>query len=92
MDGAWPWILFGFVMWLVFAGGGKGRYGCSSKRKRAEVARQDTSETVRLREALADSHAQIDALKSRLEAVETIVTDEERNLRREFRNLEQSGA
>ena len=45
---------------------------------------------MRLKQELEDSQAQINALKTRLEAVETIVTDEEAELRREFYKLQNS--
>lgn len=53
----------------------------SQKRYRAD-------EVERLERELEDSRAEIDALKSRLEAVETIVTDQDLELRREFHKLQ----
>lgn len=93
MDGVWPWIIGFFVLWLVFGGRGKAGRSCSRRSRPGKVTtHQETEELHRLREALADSHAQIATLTSRLEAIETIVTDEERALRREFRDLERAGA
>ncbi len=83
-----PWILwplFGFAMWMLFAKGG----ACSSRRRSRDGvnAREASNEVARLKAELDASHAQIEGLKRRLEAVETIVTDEEAQLRRDFDRL-----
>ncbi|MEM7766653.1 MAG: hypothetical protein AAF253_04105 [Pseudomonadota bacterium] len=95
MDGVWPWLLFGFVMWLIFSNddskGDKGRSACGGRRGRSKRREEANAEILRLREALAESHSQIDALKARLEAVETIITDEDRSLRKAFQDLERAG-
>ncbi|MEM0985485.1 MAG: hypothetical protein AAGJ32_04500 [Pseudomonadota bacterium] len=92
MDSAWPWIFFGIGMWFLFGPNRWGARRCGSKRSKRERTAQEHADVARLKEALADSHAQIDALKARLEAVETIVTDEERILRREFSALDEARA
>ncbi|MCI4645728.1 MAG: hypothetical protein MRY64_13190 [Hyphomonadaceae bacterium] len=87
-----PWILwplFGFAMWMIFAKGG----ACSHRRGRRRdgvSAREASNEVARLKAELEASHAQIEGLKRRLEAVETIVTDEEAQLRRDFDALARS--
>lgn len=93
MDGSWPWwvwmiFFFGF---MSFIGGWRGSCGPSSSRRSRRSA-EASNEIARLKAELDNSHAQIAALKSRLEAVETIVTDEENELRREFRKLQERPA
>lgn len=80
------WPLFGVAMWFLFARGG----ACSSRRRSSRdgvSAREASHEVARLKAELEASHAQIEGLKRRLEAVETIVTDEEARLRRDFDSL-----
>lgn len=80
------WPLFGVAMWFVFARGGS----CASRRRHRRdgvSAREASNEVARLKAELDASHQQIEALKRRLEAVETIVTDEEAQLRRDFDRL-----
>ena len=87
-DNSWIfWMIIPF-MFLMFAGrGGQGR--CAPSRRHRSHSRK-SEEISRLKQDLEDSQAQINALKSRLEAVETIVTDEETELRREFYKLQNS--
>ena len=80
----WIWVMFGVGMWFLFARGGA--WSCSGSR-RSRRTREASGEVARLKAELATSTAQIEALKRRLEAVETIVTDEEAALRREFDSL-----
>ncbi|MEL6661730.1 MAG: hypothetical protein AAFR33_01910 [Pseudomonadota bacterium] len=86
MDGFW-WILIpGFFIWMAMSKGG----ACSSRRSRrtSEARRTDSDEVAHLKAQLASRDGQIDLLTRRLEALETIVTDEERRLRREFDALQ----
>ncbi len=87
-DNSWIfWMIIPF-MFLMFAGRG-GNWRCDQPRRRRSHARK-SEEISRLKQELEDSQAQINALKTRLEAVETIVTDEETELRREFYKLQNS--
>lgn len=87
-DNAWiVWMVIPFVF-LMFAGRGNG-WTCAPRSRRRSHERK-SEEISRLKQALEASQVQIDALKSRLEAVETIVTDEEAELRREFYKLQNS--
>lgn len=100
MDGAWPWIIGFIALWLIF--GKSGRAGTRCRHRRARQDRPagasptgkgsgpGIGEVDRLREELAGSQAQVAALTARLEVLETIITDEERALRREFRELERA--
>ena len=81
------WPLFGVAMWFVFARGGA--WSCSGNR-RSRRSREASGEVARLNAELDASMAQIEVLKRRLEAVETIVTDEEAALRREFDSLQRA--
>lgn len=86
MDGGWIfWVIFGVVMWMAFAGP-RGAWACGGSRRRRH--RRASDEVERLKGELDASQQQIAALKARLEAVETIVTDEEVQLRREFDALQ----
>lgn len=93
MDNSGEFWSYAWVIWLIIplffmTAGRKGSiWGCSSPRQRSS---RSQDEITRLKNELETSQAQIDALKSRLEAVETIVTDEEMELRREFYKLQQS--
>lgn len=82
----WMWIAFGVAMWFVFAGKGScsrgGERGSHRRRERA------VSEIDRLKAELDASQAQVASLRQRLETLETIVTDEDRELRRRFADLE----
>ncbi len=84
------WILWMIIplMFFMFAGRG-GQWACAPMSRRSRHARK-SEEIARLKQELEDSQTQISALKSRLEAVETIVTDEEAELRREFYKLQNS--
>ena len=85
-DDAWIlWMAIPF-MFFMFAGR-SGNWGCVPRSRRRSNSRK-SEEISRLKQELEDSQAQINALKSRLEAVETIVTDEEAELRREFYKLQ----
>ncbi|MEM9571875.1 MAG: hypothetical protein AAF996_10430 [Pseudomonadota bacterium] len=83
------WILWMIIPFLFFmmAGRGSGQWGCAPRSRRRSHSRK-SEEISRLKQELEESQAQINALKSRLEAVETIVTDEEAELRREFYKLQ----
>lgn len=86
MEHSWMlWLLI--PAFFMFAGGGR-CYPRNQRRYRSSSARSE--EVSRLKAELAASQKQIDALKSRLEAVETIVTDEEAELRWEFHKLQKS--
>ncbi|MEL7541323.1 MAG: hypothetical protein AAGJ51_10500 [Pseudomonadota bacterium] len=85
-DNAWIlWMVIPFMVFM-FAGRG-GNWGCAPRSRRRSHQRK-SEEISRLKQDLEESQAQIHALKSRLEAVETIVTDEEAELRREFYKLQ----
>jgi len=86
---SWIWWMIIPFMFFMFAGHGERRSNCS-RRNRGEYRSRKSEEISRLKQELEDSQAQINALKSRLEAVETIVTDEETELRREFYKLQNS--
>lgn len=81
------WTVFGFAMWAFFANPRfyRGQRGCGRRSRSSK-----SSEIARLKEELDASQSQIAGLKARLEAVETIVTDEENELRREFRRLQET--
>lgn len=85
----WAWMLIGFGIWSMFASP-YGACGSSKRSRRSKRSSKKSAEIARLKEELDASQAQIAALKTRLEAVETIVTDEENELRREFRRLQES--
>ncbi|MEO1101973.1 MAG: hypothetical protein AAFW65_09025 [Pseudomonadota bacterium] len=85
----WAWMLIGFGIWSMFMSP-KGACGSSKRGRRSKRSSKKSAEIARLKEELDASQAQIAALKTRLEAVETIVTDEENELRREFRRLQES--
>lgn len=87
----WVWLVVGLVLWGIFANG----EGCSSespRRRRKRRSREERSEVEALKAELAASAKQIETLTARLNAVETIVTDDERELRKAFRGLEEKGA
>lgn len=95
MDGAWPWwawMLLGLTVWSLM--GSRRGASCSRSGKRNRRHRRSASgksaEIARLKQELDESQSQIAALKARLEVVETIVTDEETELRREFRRLQET--
>ncbi|MEL7030741.1 MAG: hypothetical protein AAGL97_13835 [Pseudomonadota bacterium] len=82
------WILWMAIPFMFFMFAGRGsNWACAPRSRRRSHARK-SEEISRLKQELEDSQAQINALKSRLEAVETIVTDEEVELRREFYKLQ----
>ena len=83
----WVWMLIGFGIWSMFA---SSEEGCGSSRRKKRRSSRKSAEITRLKEELDASQAQIASLKKRLEAVETIVTDEETELRREFKRLQES--
>lgn len=88
-DNSWiMWMIIPFLFFMM-AGRGAGNWGCAP-RSRRRSHRHKSEEITRLKRELEDSQTQINALKSRLEAVETIVTDEEIELRREFYKLQNS--
>ena len=80
------WTLFGVAMWVILAGKG----GCARSRRGRRSQARSGDEIARLKAELDASHEQIAALRARLEAVETIVTDEEEQLRREFDRLQRA--
>ena len=85
-DNAWIfWIIIPFLFFMT--AGRRGAWGCSPRSEHSRPSRK-SEEISRLKRELETSQAQISALKSRLEAVETIVTDEETELRREFYKLQ----
>lgn len=88
----WGWLIFGLILWGVFSNSGS----CSSEephsRRRKRRSREERSEVEALKAELAASAKQIETLTARLNAVETIVTDDERELRKAFRGLEEKGA
>ena len=84
-DNSWIfWMIIPFLFFMM--AGRRGAWGCPPQYERRRSRKSE--EITRLKEELEVSQAQIDALKSRLEAVETIVTDEETELRREFYKLQ----
>ncbi|MBR9835343.1 MAG: hypothetical protein GYB42_09170 [Alphaproteobacteria bacterium] len=84
MEHSWMlWLLI--PAFFMFAGG---RSCYPSGRRRHRSSSRSSEEVARLKAELAASQDQINALKSRLEAVETIVTDEEAELRWEFHKLQ----
>jgi len=85
-DNSWIWWMVIPFMFFMFAGR-RGAWGCAPRDRHRSHSRK-SEEIQRLKQELEDSQAQINALKSRLEAVETIVTDEEAELRREFYKLQ----
>ena len=85
-EGWWLWFIIPLLIWGF---GGWSEKGRCSKRKRRSHPETRSKEITRLRQELAESHHQIDALKTRLEALETIVTDEEADLRWQFHKLQQ---
>ena len=93
MDNSAEFWSYAWVIWLIIplffmtAGRKGGAWNCSPRTHRSS---RSQSEITRLKDELETSQAQINALKARLEAVETIVTDEEMELRREFYKLQQS--
>ena len=82
------WMVFGLAMWGMF---GRGGWACNGKSRRRRHSRA-SQEVDQLKAELDASQQQIAALKRRLEAVETIVTDEEAQLRREFDQLREDPA
>ena len=86
---SWIWWMIIPFMIFMFAGQGE-RSGACSRRRRDGHRSRKSEEIARLKQELEESQTQINALKSRLEAVETIVTDEETELRREFYKLQNS--
>ena len=86
--GDYSWILWIILPFLFFSmAGRRGAWGCAPRSHRTRASRK-SEEIVRLKQELEASQEQINALKARLEAVETIVTDEETELRREFYKLQ----
>ena len=87
-----PWIvwpLMGFAIWMMMAP--RGAWGCGGRTtRRSRSSAEKSAEIDRLKKELNAAQNQIGALRSRLEAVETIVTDEEAELRREFKKLQES--
>ena len=83
----WIWLLVGMAFWMMFAG--KNSWGCSPRRSRRRRRSAQNEEIEQLKKELEASSKQIETLKARLNAVETIVTDEEHELRREFRKLQE---
>ncbi len=77
------WTLIGFAVVGMFSG----KEGCSGRRSKRPRTSASSDEIAQLKSDLDASHQQIGALKARLEAVETILTDEELQLRREFEQL-----
>ena len=80
------WLIIPFMFCMLTSRGHRGHYRQRSRRS----SERKSEEIARLKHELEESQAQINALKSRLEAVETIVTDEENELRREFYKLQNS--
>lgn len=83
------WIIWMIIPFLFCMFASRGAHGGRRSRSRQHDSRK-SEEIARLKTELEESQAQINALKSRLEAVETIVTDEEAELRREFYKLQNS--
>ena len=86
MDG-WIWLLVpGFIIWMAMSKGG----ACSRRGSRREhrASRDDSAEVAHLKSQLEARDGQIDLLTRRLEALETIITDEDRRLRGEFDALQ----
>ena len=84
---------YSWMIWLLIPA----FFMCTGGRSRRRSYRSDrhnsshrSEEITRLKQELAASQSQIDALKTRLEAVETIVTDEEAELRWEFHKLQEN--
>lgn len=84
---------YSWMVWLLipafFMCTGSRRSHYSGRRSRHSSSRR-SEEISRLKTELAASQDQIDSLKARLEAVETIVTDEEADLRWQFSKLQES--
>lgn len=85
-DNSWIWWIVIPLAFSMFASR-NGAWGCQPQSRHRSHSRK-SDEINRLKKELEDSQSQINALKSRLEAVETIVTDEEAELRREFYKLQ----
>ncbi|MEM1151884.1 MAG: hypothetical protein AAGI03_15265 [Pseudomonadota bacterium] len=88
---AWVfWMLAGFAFWFFAIRGS----ACSARRaggkRRRRAYRDDSAEVAHLKSQLEARDGQIDLLTRRLEALETIITDEDRRLRREFDALQRS--
>mgnify|MGYP001792095212 CR=1 FL=1 len=72
--GEYSWILWMIIPFLFFSMAGRnGNWGCAPRSRRSSSRKSE--EIARLKQELEASQTQTDALKSRLEAVETIVTD-----------------
>ena len=77
----WVWLFLGVMVLAMFV-----IEAVSSAHAKRNPS-VNPMEVERLEAELNASTAQIETLKARLNAVETIVTDEEHQLRREFRKL-----
>lgn len=87
-DNSWIfWMIIPFLFFMM--AGRQGSWNCAPRSRRRHSSAKN-EEIVRLKQELEASQSQIDSLKARLEAVETIVTDEETELRREFYKLQNS--
>lgn len=88
---AWVfWMLAGFAFWFFAMRGG----ACSgrksrSRRHQAPLSRE-RDEVARLEAELEASRGQVDLLTRRIEALETILTDQERDLRHQFDDLQRA--
>ena len=88
--GDYSWMFWMIIPFLFFSMAGRnGAWQCPPRSRRHRSSAKN-EEIARLKQELETSQEQINALKSRLEAVETIVTDEETELRREFYKLQNS--
>lgn len=83
---SWIWWMIIPFMFCMLAS----RDGYRYRSRRSRRSHRKSEEIARLKQELEESQSQINALKTRLEAVETIVTDEEAELRREFYKLQNS--
>ena len=83
------WMLAGFAFWFFAMRGG----ACSGRKSRSRHRTPDDreyNEVARLEAELEASRGQVDLLTRRIEALETILTDQERDLRRQFDDLQRA--
>lgn len=87
---AWVfWMLAGFAFWF-FAMRGGACSGRKSRSRRSAPDYQERDEVASLKAELEASHGQVDLLTRRIEALETILTDQDRELRRQFDDLQRA--
>ncbi|MEO0465529.1 MAG: hypothetical protein AAF216_03215 [Pseudomonadota bacterium] len=86
MEGWVFWMLAGFAFWFFVLRRG----ACSPRKRHREQTNtyRESEDVARLKAELEASHGQVDLLTRRIEALETILTDQDRNLRRQFDDLQ----